>query len=139
VQNHSIEIHDSTVETISLIDGLAIIEFSKVYIHKSTGAPGLDAGTIWVQKAALRIGQADVQHSFAEFPAVLLDGYLKLDGRILKNMIPIPLDYKQAVELRLESWNEAFVLIAGTTATVKLIGDPRYVEEFPGAKGPRSK
>jgi hypothetical protein len=127
--NRAIEIHDSTLDSISILNGEAVLHFSSVYIHQSAGKPGTDAGTAWVQKALLRIRQGVIKGSFSEFPRDLLDGHLKLGVLLLSNEIPIPLNYTGDVELRLESWGE-IVVVTGASAELDLIGEPEYVEEF---------
>ena len=130
MKNRAIEIHDSTLDAVSVHDGQAVLRFSSVYIHESAGTPGVDAGSGWVQEALLRIGDADFKRSFSKVPADLLDGYIMLGAAILNNEIPIPLNHKGIVELRLESWNDEVVLITGSGADLELIGEPKYVEEF---------
>ena len=56
--------------------------------------------------------------------------HIKLGDEFLRNEIPIPLSHKGIVELGLESWNDEVVLIAGNSAELELIGEPKYVEEF---------
>ncbi len=130
IKNRAIEMHDSTLDAISVRDGAAVLHFPCVYIHESMGTPGVDAGSSWVQHAQLRIFDPAVTRSFSKLPADLLDGYIKLGDEVLRNKIPIPLSYKGTVELRLESWNDEVVLIAGNSAELELIGEPKYVEEF---------
>jgi hypothetical protein len=127
--NRAIEIHDSILDRISILDGYAVLDFSSVYIHQSTGRPLIDAGRGWVQKARLRVRNAVIDGSFSDLPRDLLDGHIKLGGTVLNNEIPIPLDYGGDIELRLESWGEV-VLITGGSAELELIGEPEYVEEF---------
>jgi hypothetical protein len=129
-KNRSIEIHDSKLDAISIRGGEAVLYFSEVYIHESTGRPGIDGGTGWVQEALLRIGEAAVNRSFSEFPADLLDGQIMLGELVLRNEIPIPLSHKGPVELRLESWNDEVVLIRGGSAQLELAGEAKYIEEF---------
>ena len=128
--NRAIEIHDSTLDAVSVHDGEAVLHFPRVYIHESTGTPGVDTGSGWVQEALLRISDATVTRSFSKFPADLLDGHITLGDTILRNVLPIPLSHNGIVELRLESWNDEAVLITGSSAELELIGEPRYVEEF---------
>jgi len=130
MSNRAIEIHDSTLESISVRNGDATLHFSSVYIHQSAGKPGVDAGTGWVQKAALRIRQGIIKGLLSELPCNLLDGQLKLGILLLNNEIPIPLNYTGDVELRLEYRGE-IVVVTGASAELDLIGDPEYVEEFP--------
>jgi hypothetical protein len=129
VQNRAIEIHDSVLDTIFILEGYAVLYFSSAYIHQSVGTPLVDAGSGWVQKARLRIGDAVIEGSFPEMPSDLQDGYIKLGGTVLENQIPILLKYVGAVELRIESWGEV-VLITGGSAELELLGKAEYVEEF---------
>ena len=130
MKNRAIEIHDSTLDAISVRAGEAVLHFPSVYIHESTGTPGADAGSVWVQEALLHISHAAVKRSFSKFPADLLDGYITLGESVLNNEIPIPLSHKGIVELRLKSWNDEVVLITGGSAELELVGEPKYVEEF---------
>ena len=41
MQNRTIEIHDSTLDAVSVRDGQAILHFPSVYIHHSVGTPGV--------------------------------------------------------------------------------------------------
>ena len=110
--------------------GEAILHFSELYIHESTGRPGIDAGTGWVQEALLSISDATVKGSFSKFPADLSNGHIMLGESILENEIPIPLSHKGTVELRLESWNDEVVSISGASARLELVGEPKYIEQF---------
>jgi hypothetical protein len=130
MKNRAIEIHDSTLDAISVRDGQAVLHFSSVYIHESTGAPGVDAGSGWAQEALLRIGNAAIERSFSKVPVDLLDGYIMLGDAVRRNEIPVPLNHKGIVALRLESWNDELVLITGSSADLELIGEPEYVEDF---------
>lgn len=130
MKNRAIEIHDSTLDAVSVHDGEAVLHFPRVYIHESTGTPGVDKGSGWVQEALLRISDATVTRSFSKFPADLLDGHIMLGDTVLRNVLPIPLSHNGIVEIRLESWNDEAVLVTGSSAELELIGEPKYVEEF---------
>jgi hypothetical protein len=130
MQNRAIEIHDSTLDAASVRDGQAVLHFPKVYIHQSAGVPGVDPGSEWVQEAVLRISEAVVKGSFSKVPTDLLDGYIKLGDVVIRNVIAVPLHYQGIVEIRLESWNDEAVLVAGGSADLELIGEPKYVQEF---------
>jgi hypothetical protein len=127
--NSAIEIHDSILDHISIADSNAVLNFSKVYIHQSTGRPLIDAGSVWIQSAQLLIQDAVIDGSFSDLPRDLLDGYIRLSGSVLSNEIPIPLSHTGEVELRLQSWGE-LVTIIGIAAHLDLLGEREYVEEF---------
>ena len=127
--NREIEIHDATLGSLTLEQGHVVLHFSTVYIHESEGAPGIDAGSGWVQEAFLRVGSAVVAGSFSELPVDMWNGYIKLDGAVFDNTIPIPLDHQGAVELHFEG-RGGTISITGASAKLELIGDATYVEEF---------
>ena len=131
MQHQAIEIHDSALDRISLEGSMAVLYFPEVYIHLSEGRPAIDAGTGWTQVAIIRIDNAMIGSLFTEWPRNLQDGYLKLNGEVSDNMIPIPLDHSGSVELRLEDWNEV-VFASGTHIRLELLGEAQYVWEFSG-------
>lgn len=137
MQNRVIEIHDSAVDRIALEDGAAVIHFPSVYIHQSDGRPGIDAGTMWVQEAILRISQAEIEGAFVVAWDVwggdmvyLYDGALRMGDVRLDDEIPIPLQFKGDAELLIESCGES-IRVRGKGAVLELVGDAKYVEEFP--------
>jgi hypothetical protein len=135
--NSLIEIHDSVIDALSETSSMVVLHFSAVYIHKSPGIPGVDAGTGWVQKAKLTIADAVIKSTFTSYPADLLYGYLRLGDDTLENEIPIPLKFKGVIELRLETWNDQVILISGSGVELELIGEAEYVEEVPPDQGTR--
>jgi hypothetical protein len=130
--NRETEIHDSVLDSMSMEENQAVLMFSHVYIHQSEGKPGVDPGIGWTQAAIIRVANAVIGSSLSEWPRDLSDGYLKVNGEVSDNMIPIPLDQGGNVELRLETWNEV-VLVSGTHIRLELLGEAQYVERFPGA------
>lgn len=131
--NRAIEIHDSVLDKILILDGTAVLHFPHLYIHQSDGTPGVDSGTGWSQTGYLRIKHATIVGSFPEIPCDLHGGYIKMGELILNNEIPIPLTYHGTVELRLESWDKV-VLISGHNAELELYGEPEYIEDFEPGK-----
>jgi hypothetical protein len=135
--NRVIEIHDSELDRIVIEDGTAVLHFPSVYIHQSTGTPAVDAGTGWVQRAILKIGDARIEGALSEelressgYDAHQLSGgSIRLDENFSDNLIPIPLDAAADVELSLESWGST-VTVKGRSILLQLIGEPEYVEEF---------
>ena len=137
MQNRAIEIHDSVLDQIALVDETAVLHFPKVYIHSSEGRPAVDAGTGWAQEAVIRIQNAHILGQFSEESREshggdgwsLSDGSLRIDAVVSDNLILIPLDVQSHVELTMECWGEV-LRIQGTSAKVELLGTAKYVEEF---------
>jgi hypothetical protein len=127
--NRNIEIHDSTLEKVSVNGPNAILELSCV-IHQSEGTPGWDSGSCWVQEARLYIAGVTVTGGISDLPRDLWDGTLRLDERFYENTIPIPLDFHGNVQLDLEGI-EAFKVV-GSHVRLELLGEAKYLEEFSG-------
>lgn len=124
------EFHDSTFNGVERDGANLVLRFSAAYIHKSEGEPGVDAGSGWVQKLRLHISDASQTGEIVHFPCNLWDGSVRLDDKRLENVIPIPLDYRGRVEIRLEETTA--LTITGTSLRVELCGEPKFVDEFPG-------
>jgi len=130
-----IELHDSKVAGIQKIGNQLIVFFSKAYVHQSKGEPGRDAGSGWVQAAALVFAEGmAVGDGIAEWPADIWDGHLVVEGVLLNNQIPVPFEEAGKVELRLQLDTPAEVTVRGRGVCLRMLGDPVYVEEFPGAR-----
>ena len=130
--NRAIEIHDSKLQSIAISAGHVVLDFSSAYIHQSDGRPAIDAGTGWTQHAVIRVRGDVVSGSLTELPCELSSGYLTLNGQHSDNLIPIPLSCDGDVELHLTSGAES-VQVRGNRVTLELLGEPDYVEQFPGA------
>jgi hypothetical protein len=130
--NRAIEIHDSILAAVSFSQGEAQLHFSMVYIHESEGVPLRDAGSSWVQKAIIRINDAEVKGTFPEFPVELSGGQIQIGPNLLDNEIPVPLRHKGAFELRLQAmWQgREVVSFTGSGAELELLGESEYVQEF---------
>ena len=130
--NRLIELHDSRVGAIAEV-GTQIILFLRAYLHCSEERPGIDAGTGWIQAAAIVFDEAVIEGKIPELPATVGDGSFKLDGRELPNEIPVPLDQSGEISLALSLYNDttnAKVLIQGNKANLILLGEAAYVEDF---------
>jgi hypothetical protein len=74
--------------------------------------------------------------TFSEFPAHLDGGETQIGAQRLVNEIPLLLHHHGAFALHLEpKWRTAEVVVfTGTGTELQLIGEPKYVEQFPGEK-----
>ena len=50
--NKAIEIHDSVLENVVIGSAESVLHFKEVYIHRSAGRPGWDAGSGSVPRGA---------------------------------------------------------------------------------------
>jgi hypothetical protein len=132
MSNQAIEIHDSTLESLTCDAGHVVLGFSAAYIHKSDGRPAIGAGTGWVQRAVLRIHGEIADGSLTKLPCDLMDGCLTLGGEQSGILIPAPLRFSGDTELVLTSEFAESVRICGNQIVLELVGEPKYVEQYPG-------
>lgn len=132
VPSRAIELHDSTLESVTTIDTTAIVYFVPAYVHESAGEPGLDAGSGWVQEVRLYVPNAHITGALSELPCEIWDGELTVDGERFGNCIPLPLERQGEVRLHIEC--VADIHISGTAVRLEPFREPRYVEEFPGVR-----
>jgi hypothetical protein len=128
----AIEIYDSTLGSVAEDGRHVVIELKPAYIHRSTGTPGVDPGGGWAQDAILRVENGTIDGSVPEVPCDLWEGSLQVGNQRIENIIPLPLDYQGAVTLLLVAQDESRVVIRGSAIFATLVGEPKFIEEFPG-------
>jgi hypothetical protein len=75
-----------------------------------------------------------IEGSITEWPAVLCDGTLEIDGEASENIIPIPLDRRGSIQLTLKpSFMDDPIVVRGNHVHLELQGAPIYVEKFSGS------
>jgi hypothetical protein len=128
--NSGLELPDSRVSSIELVDGLAIVHFSHAYIHKSKGRPGRDSGTGWSQEAELVLRKAVASGPLPALPNTISEGFLEVGG-ITQELLPLPFQRKVGARLHLLFADGGEVEIVGEKPFIELLGTPIYLEEFP--------
>src|SRR5690606_33839184 len=132
--NAAIELHDSVLERLEPRPAALEIHFSHAYLHRSPGEPGVDPGTGWSQRAILAIRSGTVDGALPPLPADVADGRLRVPGTVHENCIPVPFEHGGAVELTLELSTGHVITVAGSKAALQLVGEPQFIEDFPGAR-----
>src|SRR3954468_14295296 len=95
--NRAIELHDSTLAAVSQIDTAAVLYFSAAYVHESVGEPGVDAGSGWYQSATFTVAGARIV-SRASTPATLIDGFVRAEGTLHRNLVPVGRPLRGTIE-----------------------------------------
>jgi hypothetical protein len=126
----ALELHDSRVDQIALVDGAAIIHFPHAYIHKSSGTPGKDPGTGWSQEAQLVLASADTAGILPTLPNTISDGYLEV-GAIRHELIPLPFRRRGNATLFLVFADGTQFEVTGERPLVELLGAAQFLENFP--------
>jgi|SRR6185437_15815677 len=127
--NQSVEFHDSVLGHAEKSGDLIALHFSRAYIHRSAGEPGVNAGDGLVQPLLLSFSGASYVGNLEAASGWVSDGYVSVSGNRY-SLVPLP--FNQTGEVRAE-----FVFTSGLTLSIsassvcsKLLGEPRWVERF---------
>ena len=124
----ALELYESRISAIELIEGGARIRFSHAYIHKSKGTPGMDPGTGWSQEADLLLLEAILLSPLPPLPNTIADGSLEVGGVKLA-LLPLPFRRRTSAVLALEFVDGSKISIAGNKPWVELFGTPIFIED----------
>ena len=126
-----IELHDSTIEALSVEDGDLVLN-CVVYVHES-GDPGVAPGTGRFHDAVIRVKDFESDREEFEFPLLLDGGSLLLNGRKYDGVLPYPLDEEGETALLLEPGESSEFLVRGSGIEIELFGPQGELEAFPGS------
>ncbi len=124
-----LELHDSRVSHIELLNGDAMIYFSHAYIHKSNGTPGRDRGTGWSQEARLVLSEVRCDLAIPKVPNTIAEGTLEVGG-IKHEIIPLPFKRRVPATLWMVFINGEKFELAAQRSFVELLSAPIYLEEL---------
>ena len=125
-----LELYDSRVSRIEILEGMAIVCFAHAYIHKSKGKPGRDGGTGWSQEARLVLSEVNDQQPLQlSLPNTIAEGYLEVGG-IRHEILPLPFKRKVDAALFLAFVDGGELLLAGSRPFIELLGPPIFLEDY---------
>ena len=133
--NSIIEIHDSTLTSVTAVGRALVISFGPAYVHQSAGRPGRDDGSGWLQDLDLVIADAVVESLPLELPAGFSDGMFSVGGRLEENVIPLPLAVSGEVLFSALTDCVERLVVRGSGASIVPRGGLRFVEEFRRSTG----
>ena len=129
--NFGIELHDSTIESVSHTDQMVQVALRPAYVHRSSGVPGVDSGACYVQDFVLEFRNARVDASFGALPADIFDGMLVAENCTFDNLIPVPCDLGGPVSLTVFlSPDNRRISVTGFGMKAVPAGEAKYIEDF---------
>ena len=129
----SFEFHDSVLAVIKEEAAQCVLEFRPAYVHRSEGRPGIDAGDGFWQDLQIVIGGANVKKPSLNLPSSISDGILTVGGIRMSNIAPTQLHEEKKVSLKIiMKVGGVEIEIEGRSIEVRTIGEPEFVETFPG-------
>jgi hypothetical protein len=127
--NEAIEFHDSVLARIERSGDEIRLLFRLAYVHRSSGEPGLHAGTGWTVDVELILFSAHGPSIAPNLPYDVWDGDLRVDDSAFSNVVPLPLELSGNVSLRIELNSGQVVEATGTRAQLLVVGPYTFVEE----------
>lgn len=127
--SNALELHDSRVSNIELLNAVITIQFSHAYIHKSKGKPGRDSGSGWSQEADLILYDAILLTPLPDLPATISEAYLEVGG-IKHELIPLPFKRKVVARFWVQFDNGFEIEIMGNRPIIELHGKSFYLEDY---------
>ncbi len=103
----------------------------EAYVHRSDGRPMIDPGSGWSQSIEMDLTDASVEGSVSELPADIMSGQIQINDRAYPNEIPLPLNVTGNVLVELILDNAHQLHLRARHATVRLLGNARFIENFP--------
>lgn len=131
MNTRAIELHDSTIDAIEETEDGQVILRCTVYVHESAD-PGVAAGEGWFQEAEIRIKDGVSDREEVDFPCLLEDGSLSLDGEKF-DLLPCPLEQEGETALLLVPVEGVEFVVRGAGVEIELLGEPGESESFPGS------
>ena len=124
-----LELHDSRIDWVEIIEADAHVHFSHAYIRKFKRTAGRESGTGWSQEAVLIIAGAASMARLPPLPNTISDGHLEVGG-IKHTLLRLPFTRKADVSLSLVFSDGTTLDLCGRGASVELLGRPIYLEDF---------
>lgn len=127
--NTSLEFHDSEVRSVELREGSLIVMFSAAYVHRSTGRPGVDSGSGYVQSVEMEFLGAAWEGSIAECVGRLSSGKV-ISGGIARSLIELPFASGGPVSAELQFANGSLLSVKAQKLVCRVAGEANFVEVF---------
>lgn len=127
------ELHDSELIEVAADEAGLCLVFS-AYVHRSEGRAGLDPGTGWSGIVHVLLADGRVTSCEPALPFEISGGHLEArEDVVFENCIELPFSSEGRVALHLVSFFGQEFAAEGRSVRVRVVGDLKYVEEFPGA------
>jgi hypothetical protein len=126
----ALEFHDSRLAGLHQQGRKITIQFEPAYLHRSDGEPGISPGSGWHQNAELVFRSATVDGP-PECEGSVSEGTLDFQG-VKLNLVPAPCRVCGGVAASFTLSNGDSLKIRAESAELKLLGEPVYIDKFPG-------
>jgi hypothetical protein len=129
-QEHAaIEWHDSDLIAITDQPPTLILDLRAI-VHRSHGDPGTEAGSVWVQSAAVVLTNGRQNGPTPALPRTIADGQVWTDDNDYENVIHCPFTSNGPASLDLALSSGESLRIDADQLTITFTGEPEFLEDF---------
>jgi len=132
LMNSALEFHDSEVGSVRRSGGSVTVAFKSVYLHRSAGRPGVDAGAGYVEPGELLFSDAQCTERGGACIGYVSEGVVSAEGSEFANVVPLPLNLAGRVSAKIAFTSGAVLEITGSAVSYMPTGASKFVEAYEG-------
>ena len=130
--NSALEFHDSEVSSVRMSDGSVTVVFKSAYVHRSSGRPGVDAGSGFVEPGELLFLEAQWSERGGACIGRVSEGMVTAEGKEFANVVPLPLSMAGRVTAKISFASGAVLEVTGSSVSYIPTGIAEFVETYEG-------
>ena len=124
-----LELQDSRVDRLEIVDGIATVHFPHACIHRSRGRPGRGAGSLWSQEARLLLWSARLLAPAQGVTGTVAEGYVEVGG-VRHDILPLPFSRRTTARVFLRVQGGGAIHLEGERPLVELHGSAMFLERY---------
>ena len=129
----AIELHDSTVAAVVTTGDNVVVRFAPACVHRSTGVPGVEGGTVWSQDAILTFRDGRLMGNPPQVPTLLADGHAEFNGEPFNNIIPLDKPIQENVRFAFQLADGSCFEIHAATVEFEFAGSATTSKNSPAS------
>lgn len=124
----AMEIHDSTLESKTVTPAGDMVLVFSAYVHRSTGNPGVDAGSVTREQIEVRVESGRFEGESPVLPCRIEEGQGEYDNESFVNLLPAPMGSAEPFEIELLAITGEEFRITGARASVTILSRPAFID-----------
>lgn len=110
--------------------GALHVVFESAYVHRSSGQPGIDAGSGYAQPAEMVFSEAQYSEADGPCTGAVSDGVISTEGAKFENVVPLPFSALGHVSATITFVSGGVLKVTGRGVSCVATGPARFVETF---------
>lgn len=128
----ALEFHDSDVVELRHADATLRMIFEPAYVHRSTGRPGVDSGSGFLQPAEIVFSGAQFTEKDGPCKGAISEGLITVSGKRFDSVFPLPYTVTGKVSAEFTFESGAVLSITATGVSCASTGPAQLVDGYEG-------